>query len=333
MGKKTIATVAIVACVSGTFLYHKKKYPEEKVSEYESVVITKGQYLETIVATGEIRPQNRLELKPPIPGRIEDIMVNEGEMVKKGQIVAWMSSTERAALLDAARSKGPEELKRWEELYRATPIMAPLDGVVITRKLEPGQSLTTNDPIVILSDYLVVKAYVDETDISKIMKRQKATVTVDAYAHHPVKSTVTNIAYEARTVQNVTMYEIDLSIENDEDFLRSGMNANITFIITDIPKATLVPVSAVTEVEKGKTGTVLIDENGTTKTVQLGLSNGKYYQVLSGLTENETIWVKKLPGLDSNKLSSPFQTNMRFGGRGSRPGGAGGSGGGSHGKR
>ena len=53
----------------------------------------------------------------------------------KGQILAWMSSTERAALMDAARSKGPEEVSRWEELYRPTPILAPIRGTVISRNI------------------------------------------------------------------------------------------------------------------------------------------------------------------------------------------------------
>jgi macrolide-specific efflux system membrane fusion protein len=52
-------------------------------------------------------PQNRLEIKPPIAGRAEEVLVNEGELVKAGQIIAWMSSTDRAALLDAARAQGP----------------------------------------------------------------------------------------------------------------------------------------------------------------------------------------------------------------------------------
>ena len=56
----------------------------------------------TITATATVQPQNRLEIKPPINGRIDQILVQEGEMVKTGEVLALMSSTERAALLDAA---------------------------------------------------------------------------------------------------------------------------------------------------------------------------------------------------------------------------------------
>ena len=75
----------------------------------------------TVESTGEVRPDNRLEVKSPIAGRIETLLVNEGDLVEKGQIVAWISSTERATLLDTARAKGADELKYWEEIYKAAP--------------------------------------------------------------------------------------------------------------------------------------------------------------------------------------------------------------------
>ena len=65
----------------------------------------------SVSTTGIVEPQNRLEMKPPINGRIEEILVREGEKVKRGQILAWMSSTERAALLDAARAQSEEKVK------------------------------------------------------------------------------------------------------------------------------------------------------------------------------------------------------------------------------
>ena len=63
----------------------------------------------TVVTTGIVEPRNRLEIKPSISGRIEEILVNEGELIKKGDVLARMSSTERATLIDAARSQGEED--------------------------------------------------------------------------------------------------------------------------------------------------------------------------------------------------------------------------------
>jgi len=63
--------------------------------------------IQTIISTtGTILPKNRLEIKPPVNGRIESVLVKEGQSVKAAEVLAWMSSTERAALLDAAQGQG-----------------------------------------------------------------------------------------------------------------------------------------------------------------------------------------------------------------------------------
>jgi macrolide-specific efflux system membrane fusion protein len=66
-----------------------------------------GPIEETVEATGTIVPLNRVEIKPPIAGRIERLLADEGDSVREGQILAWMSSDDRAAILDAARAQGP----------------------------------------------------------------------------------------------------------------------------------------------------------------------------------------------------------------------------------
>ena len=102
-------------------------------------------------------------------------------MVKTGQTLALMSSTERAALLDAAQTQGPEAIKYWEDVYKPTPLLSPIDGEVIVSKDYPGQTITASDVIVVLSDHLIVQAQVDETDIGKIKLGQEVTLSLDAY--------------------------------------------------------------------------------------------------------------------------------------------------------
>ncbi|MDR0617549.1 MAG: biotin/lipoyl-binding protein [Endomicrobium sp.] len=97
--------------------------------------------------TGAVNPRNRLEIKPPFAGRIEQILVNEGDTIKKGQIIIWMSSSERATMIDAARAIGDEEYARWQDIYKPTPIVAPMSGFIIYRQKEPGQTVTAADAI------------------------------------------------------------------------------------------------------------------------------------------------------------------------------------------
>ena len=126
-----------------------------------------------ISTTGTVYPKNRLEVMPSVSGRIDSILVREGDRVKPGQILAWMSSTERAALLDAAEGQGEAILKYWKEVYKPIALLAPIDGEVIVATIQPGTTVTTSEPIVVLSDRLIIRAQVDETDIGKIAARNQ----------------------------------------------------------------------------------------------------------------------------------------------------------------
>ncbi|MDO9572995.1 MAG: biotin/lipoyl-binding protein, partial [Candidatus Omnitrophota bacterium] len=121
--------------------------------------------IETVISTtGSILPKNRLEIKPPVNGRVESVLVKEGQKVKIGDTLAWMSSTERAALLDAAMTQGKEKLEYWQEAYKPIALLSPIDAEVIVATTLAGQTVTTADAVVVLSDELIARAQVDETD-------------------------------------------------------------------------------------------------------------------------------------------------------------------------
>lgn len=264
---------------------------------YRTVTVARGDVESTVLATGVVQPQNRLELKPPISGRAERILVREGQRVRKGQIVAWMSSIERAALLDAARARGPEELARWEDLFRPTPLIAPLDGVVIAKNVEPGQTVTSQDAVLVMSDRLIVKAQVDETDIAQVYVGQTARVTLDAYPQEVIPAEVDHISYEAKTVSNVTVYEVEVVAETVPDFMRSGMTANVTFILAAKRDRLLLPAEAV-HLENGAAS--VLRPSATEKTpptsvpVETGLTNGKQIEIVAGLAEGDAVLVPQI---------------------------------------
>ena len=256
-----------------------------------------------ISTTGIVLPKNRLEIKPPVNGRIEKILVQEGEVVKTGQILAWMSSTERAALLDAAGGKGEETLKYWEETYKPIPLPAPIDGEVIVATTQPGQTITTADAVVVLSDHLIVRAQVDETDIGKITNNMKAVITLDAYPDTKIKATVEHIYYESQTVNNVTIYPVDLIPQEMPKFFRSGMNASVDFIIQDKKDILIIPLDAV--YKNGESYVLLKQPNAKEPVkvrVELGIADDKNTEVISGVSENDRIITK------SKKYSLPKAT-------------------------
>ncbi|HEY4485494.1 MAG TPA: efflux RND transporter periplasmic adaptor subunit [Nitrospiria bacterium] len=261
---------------------------------YRTVKVERGDIEETIQATGAVQPQNRLEIRPPIAGRAEDVLVREGEAVRKGKILAWMSSTERAALLDAARARGPEELAHWGELFKATPLIAPMDGVIIARAVEPGQTVTVQDAVLVMSDRLIIKAQVDETDMARVRVGQAARVTLDAYPDGLIPGRVDRIRYEAKTVNNVTIYEVEILPEATPEFMRSGMTANIVFTVTTRENVLLLPFEAV-HPGNGRADVWLPgagdEKQPVTREVQIGLTDGKRLEIVSGLNEGDSVLV------------------------------------------
>ncbi len=300
--KKKISVFLSVVIIVGLviFLTYKPEtgpqvhYYPQKIGRQNIRVIT--------TATGTVEPENRLEIKPPIAGRVDSILVKEGEKIVKNQIIAWMSSTERAALLDAARAKGAKEVAYWEELYRPTPIISPIDGTVILQSIEAGQTFTSSDAVFTLSNRLTVKAEVDETDIGSIKVGQRASIVLDAYSKEKFPAKVTAIAYDATTVNNVTIYEVDVSPIKPIEQMRSGMTANVDFVILDKENVLVVPTSAI-QYEGDKTIVLTPDPNNKNEMiprktdVKTGETNGKFTEIISGLNPDDSVLIK---GLSSN---------------------------------
>lgn len=270
----------------------KQKKSNGEVTEEITPVI--GSIRTFISCTGTVLPKNRLEIKPPVNGRIETVLVQEGNKVKVGQILAWISSTERAALLDAARGQGEKSLQYWQDTYKPIPLPAPIDGEVIVATVQPGQTVTTSDAVVVLSDHLIVRAQVDETDIGKITTAMMAIITIDAYPDTKINASVEHIYYESKTVNNVTIYEVDLIPEEVPQFFRSGMNASVDFIEQSKVNALLIPQEAVYK-EKEENFVLVKQTNGKEPlraAVKLGISDDKNVEVISGINQNDTLIVK-----------------------------------------
>lgn len=286
----------------------------ERGPSYRAVQATRGDIEASVPSTGIVQPRNRLEIKPPIPGRVEQVLVEEGQYVKRGAVLAWMSSSERAALLDAARAKGPEELQRWEELYRATPILAPIDGTLILRNVEPGQSFTSNDAVFVMSDRLIVVAQVDETDIGLVRLKQPAYIELDAYPGQRFEGRVEQIAYDAKTVNNVTTYAVDVLSNKVPPFMRSGMTANISFQVSSRKNVVLVPSEAV-RTENGRSVVLVPTSKGEApqeREVKAGVSDGKRTEIASGVNEGETLLVAQLKTTKrDNAKSNPLNPYRR----------------------
>ena len=309
--------VVAVLLIGGGFYFFRSK---GETSLYKVVQAKRGTIVQKIQSTGTVSPQNRLEIKPPVPGRIDQILVKEGDVVQKGKVLAWISSNERAALMDAVRTQGSDEIKRWENLYKPTPVVAPISGTIILRNVETGQSFANTDPIFVMADRLTVKAQVDETDIAFIKLNQSANITLDAYPDKPIEGKVVHLAYDATLTNNVTTYEVDILPIDPPEFLRSGMTSNVSVEVEKKENVIRIPSIAVQTTEEGQMVLTGTEEKPRGIPVETGLDDGKFIEIRNGLLEGEDVLVKQSASLKKKSGSgSPFMPN--------RPRGSGGGGG------
>lgn len=309
----TVITIIVLACVAGAFLLCGKK---KSVLSVERIVSPAyGEIHVSISATGTVLPRNRLELKPAINGRVEKILVAEGQTVRSGQILAWMSSTERAALIDAARTQGAQSVRYWEEAYKPIPVIAPISGTVIDRSIEPGQSVTTASPILVLSDRLIVRADVDETDIGRVKKGQAVIIKLDAYPEVSAKGTVELISFESKIVNNVTMYEVDIIPDHVPEVFRSGMTSNVDIVEKTNERALLIPVEAVYTEKSASYVWFMKNKNSAPvkRTVSTGITDESRTEIRSGLMENDLVAVMADTTLDleAKKTGNPFMPSEK----------------------
>jgi HlyD family secretion protein len=161
--------------------------------------------------------------------------------------------TSAAARLSSAHSS----VKQWESEIANTKvnrsyciITSPVDGIVIDRKVEKGQTLQasyTAPTLFVLAKNLQqmqVKASVDEADIGKVKEGQDVTFTVDAFPDDEFKGKITQVRSSAKVEQNVVTYEVIITTDNSNLKLKPGMTANINIVVETKDNVLKVPNAA-----------------------------------------------------------------------------------------
>ncbi|HOW27952.1 MAG TPA: efflux RND transporter periplasmic adaptor subunit [Elusimicrobiota bacterium] len=312
MKKAMIGLLAVLLIGGGAYYWVQRRNQAKKRAQVTSVIpVQEGSIEDVVETTGEVSPLNRVEVSPPIAGRIEKLLVDEGAVVKEGDILAWMSSTDRAAILDAARSMGPEELQKMQDTYKPTPVIAPLSGTVIVRDVVVGQTVSLGTTLFVLSDRLIVVVQVDEVDIGRVKVGMPATITLDAYPSHTVDGRVFNILHEGKNVSNVITYDVKVAPQRVPGFFRSQMTANVKLIVDRKEKALLVPYMAVSENQSGEKQVLLRGPQGrpVPTVVQTGLESGENVEIVSGLTAADSVVItgqKYVSQSQKSVANSPF---------------------------
>jgi HlyD family secretion protein len=142
------------------------------------------------------------------------------------------------------------DLKLQQAALAKSTIYAPIDGIILTRDVDPGQTVAASlsAPIlfVIAADLkrMKLEAAVDEADVGMVAEGQKATFTVDAYSGVTFNASISEVAYASQTTENVVSYKARLAVDNSELKLRPGMTANVDIVVREAKGVLTVPNAA-----------------------------------------------------------------------------------------
>jgi HlyD family secretion protein len=256
-------------------------------------------------------------------------------MVTEQQLETATATRDRAAaavkMADANLAIAQAELKQRQTDLEKSRIYAPIDGIVLTRSVDPGQTVASSlqAPVlfVIAADLarMELKAAIDEADIGGVAPGQKARFTVDAFPDRGFDALIRDISYASVTTDGVVTYDARLDVDNDKLLLRPGMTATVQVVTRQATGVITVPAAAfrfrppVAEKSRGwslqnlfmprirmggnrgeqqpqptdGTRTLYVLKDGAPQPVKVktGSTDGEKTEILSGLAEGDQVVV------------------------------------------
>ncbi len=213
-------------------------------------------------------------------------------------------------LVDTARLKQARaqvqqsraSLNQYEEQLGYTTIVAPMDGVVLSRDVEKGDAVSSilvlgSTATLVMTEgdtsQVYVQGKVDEADIAHVYMGQPARIKVESFRDRVFNGKVTKIAPLGVEKDNVTTFEVRVSIDNAKGELKANMTANAEILLNEHKGVLTVPENAVSY-DNQKNAFVNVPDrdqkDGTRKVaVKVGLSNGSVTEIVSGLKEGDQV--------------------------------------------
>ena len=361
-----------------------------KIDPSKLAKVEKGDLAKSVVATGKVTPIIKVEVKSKASGIVKKLLVDYGDHVAKGQLLAQLDKVEieaqveqsRAALeaaqanfkstqADFERAKvdaeGPDvpllkraydratgmakdgvvsasalddaeknyemslnkqnvskaqvtvlkakiaqaeaqvaedqaNLKQLEEQLSYTDIVSPIDGIVLSRDVQMGDAVSSilvlgssATLVMTLGDTseVYVKGKVDESDIGKVYLGQPARIKVESFKDKTFTGKVTKISPMGVEKDNVTTFEVRVSIQNPGGELKAEMTANAEIILEEHKNVLQIPEGAIIYDKDKKASVEIPDPKGKEGkdkvAVNIGISNGAKTEVLSGLKEGDQV--------------------------------------------
>ena len=232
-------------------------------------------------------------------------------LYEKGLVSADDFESARLSYQQASQqvAQARESVKRAQTNLSYATITSPIDGVVLSKSVEEGQtvaaSFNTPELFTIAQDLtnMQVVANVDEADIGNVKPGERVTFTVDAYPEDTFGGTVKQVRQQATTTNNVVTYEVVISAPNGDLKLKPGLTASVTIYTKELEGVLSVTAKALRYTPTQETVGMkkIVDTKGKNKvwtlegnnivahSVNIGMSDGTHTQIVSGIKEGQEI--------------------------------------------
>lgn len=321
--------IACLAGGGGYYYTSTKAAQEAAVQTVKMATVQRGDVVTEVSATGALSAVHSIEISSKVTGRITDMRVEENQHVTAGEILAILDSRslqqtieqlrvkmdvakanyDRAAELVAVGGYSDQQLDAAREDYEVArtnyeskladlddyTITTPISGIVIGKPLEEGQTvvqgISAAQIMMTIADLteMQIEANVDETDIGKVKIGQKVTFTIDTYSGQTFTGTVTKISNQSTTTNNVIYYTVYVAVDANEYDLKPDMTARLTIHTNERKDVLYLPNEAIKTVSGQSTVAVQRGKKTENIPVTIGLSGEEYTEIISGLSEGDTV--------------------------------------------
>ncbi len=373
LGKIIMAAIAVLILVGVGYFTLRGKQPDK----YLTQAVERGSLTVTVSATGTLAPLTQVDVGAEVSGRVDQVLVDYNDPVKRGQLLAVINTDQVKAQLQqseatlATNQATVRETRAKLERFRAlaqdnavsaqdleaaeaaydralasiktaqaqiatqraniskADVVSPIDGVVLDRRISPGQTVASGFQTPILFtlasnlDTMQLAVDIDEADIGSVKEGQTATFVVDAFPQHRFNARLISLHNAPQTVNNVVTYLGVLAVDNREGLLRPGLTATADILTAEVKDTILVPNGAlrftppslsldkIPPAPKAPNGQlagrvwVLGDgDQPESRDLVIGLSDGRQSQLISG---NLKV---------GDKVITDIETTVRTGGGG-----------------
>jgi len=385
-----IGFVVVSALGGGAMVVRAKLKPDYSIDPSKIATVERGDIARSVVATGKVEPRTKVEVKSKASGIVQKLLVDYGQYVKQGDILAELDKEElqarvREAKASVAASHAAEQgaiaahernqaeaeapelpflkssgdrakelhkqglisrsvleeaerayevarnkqmiamrsvsvakaeiarakaqaaqaqaaLERAEEDLRNSTIVSPMNGLVLSRDVEVGDAISSilvlgsqATLVMTLGDVsdVYVLGKVDQADIGRIHLGQAARIAVESFKDRKFDGEVIKISPLGEEKDNVTTFEVRVSIRNPQGLLKANMSANAEVVLEERKGVVLVPESSILYDAKRNATVELPDalapKGRRVVPVKIGISNGVRAQILDGLKEGQKV--------------------------------------------